>query len=206
MNKNDVLVEDLSLGVDLMRSKRLIVALLGTVVLVVSGAVSQADDSAKPETIAVFGEGELEVPAAFKRVQPKSRIIAHEFQATAGEGDDAATARVTFMPAGGDIAANIKRWKDQFVGGDKPAKNTEGSKIGKWTVYIVDVHGSYAESVGRGGPFAGGKVVNHQDYAMAGAILLHPSGRKYFAKMIGPEAVVKANREAFVKMVKSIEP
>ena len=30
-------------------------------------------------------------------------------------------------------------------------------------------------------------------------------GRKYFLKLIGPGKVVKANREAFVKMIKSLE-
>ena len=55
-----------------------------------------------------------------------------------------------------------------------------------------------------GGPFAGGKVINRENYAMAGAILVHPEGRKYFVKMIGPAAVVKANRKSFVSMIKSI--
>ena len=188
-----------------MHSNRLMVGLVGAALMLVGGAVSRADEQAKPETIAVFGEGKLEVPAVFQRVQPKSRIIQHEFQAKAGEGADAATARVTLMPAGGDIAANIKRWKGQFAGGNEDANKTEEVKVGNWTVYIVDVNGSFAERVG-GGPFAGGKVVNREGYAMTGAILLHPSGRKYFAKMIGPQAVVKANREAFVKMAKGIQP
>jgi hypothetical protein len=206
MNKNDVLVEDLSRGVERMRSKRLIVALLSTACVLLSSAVTPAADSAQPETISVFGEGQLEVPVAFKRVQPKSRIVKHEFQAKAGEGDDAATARVTLMGASGEIAKNIKRWKDQFSAGDPDAQKTEETKLGQWTVYIVDVNGNYGEPVRGGGPFAGGRVVQREGYAMTGAILVNPAGRKYFAKLIGPEAVVKANREAFVKMVKSIEP
>ncbi len=108
------------------------------------------------------------------------------------------------MAAGGDVPANIKRWKDQFTGGDAAAQKTEEMKLGKWNVHIVDVSGSYAERMG-GGPFAGGKVVNREDYAMAGAILVNPEGKKYFVKMIGPSKVVKANREAFVKMIKSIQ-
>ena len=42
------------------------------------------------------------------------------------------------------------------------------------------------------------------DYAMTGAILVHPEGRKFFVKMIGPADVVKANRKAFVEMIKTI--
>lgn len=186
-----------------MRSTSSFVGLGLACLMICTPSVSRADEAAKPESVSVFGAGDLEIPTSFKRVEPKSRIIHHEFQAKAGEGDDVATARVTLMPAGGDIQANIKRWQDQFTARDKDAEKTEELKVGKWTVYIVDVNGNFSERVG-GGPFAGGKVVKREGYAMTGAILVHPEGRKYFAKLIGPGAVVKANREAFVQMVKSI--
>jgi hypothetical protein len=200
------LVEDFLLGADVMRSKILVVGMLCPTFLLFSGAVTQADESTAKETVSVFGEANLEVPSAFKRVKPKLRIIEHEFQAKAGEGADAATARVTMMRAGGDVAANIQRWKGQFVGGDADAQKTMEMKLGKWQVHIVDVSGSFAERVG-GGPFAGGKVVNRENYAMTGAIMVLAAGdtqRKYFLKLIGPQAVVKANRKAFVTMVKSL--
>lgn len=181
---------------------KLATILLSLGVISLAGLVSVRAADTK-ESVTVFGEADIAVPADFKRVEPKSRIIQHEFQAKAGEGDAAKTARVTMMAAGGDVKANIQRWQGQFAGGDQDARKTEEIKVGKWKVYIVDVNGSYAERMG--GPFAGGKVVNHKDYAMAGAILEHPDGRKFFLKMIGPSDVVKANRKAFVSMVKSIE-
>ena len=155
-------------------------------------------------SVDVFGAGTLDVPANFKKVQPKSRIIQHEFEAKAGEGDKAKKARVTMMAASGGVEANIKRWKGQFAGGDPDAQKTEEMKLGDWVAHIVDVSGSYAERMG-GGPFAGGKVVQRKDYAMAGAILVHPQGRTFFVKMIGPMSVIKANRKSFVEMIKSIE-
>ena len=100
------------------------------------------------------------------------------------------------MAAGGDVKANIQRWQGQFAGGDQDARKTEEMKVGKWQVHVVDVNGNYAERVG--GPFAGGKVVNRENYAMVGVILEDPNGRKFFLKMIGPSEVVKANRKAFV--------
>lgn len=163
-----------------------------------------AEKVAEAMTVSVFGEADLKIPSDFKRVEPKSRILAHEFEAKTGEGKEGETARVTMMAAGGDVEANIKRWKGQFAGGDEEARKTEEMNIGKWKVHLVDVNGSYSERMG-GGPFAGGKVVNRKDYGMTGAILVHPEGRKYFVKMIGPMAVVKANRKAFVTMIKSIE-
>lgn len=151
------------------------------------------------------GLANLDVPADFKKTKAANRIIEHEFQASVGEGDDAKTARVTMMAAGGGIEANIKRWQSQFKGGDPEDQKTEDMKLGEWKVYIVDVTGSFGERVGGGGPFAPGKTVQREDYAMAGAILLHPEGRTYFVKMIGPADVVKANRKAFVKMIKSVD-
>lgn len=189
-----------------MRSIVLFATLLATTFACLNNGVAQADETntAKQETVSVFGEANLQIPAEFKRVAPANRIIAHEFQATAGEGDAIENARVTMMAAGGDVPANIKRWKAQFTGGDEAAQKSEEMKVGEWTVHIVDASGSYAERMG-GGPFAGGKVVNHENYAMAGAILVHPDGKKYFVKLIGPEKVVKANREALITMIKSIQ-
>ena len=175
---------------------------LAILLMVTASAAARGED--KQETINVFGAGDLKVPAEFKRVAPKSPIIEHEFQASVGEAKEGETARVTLMAAGGDVKANIDRWKGQFAGGDEKDQKTEEMKLGNWQVYIVDGSGNYAERMG-GGPFAGGRVVNRENYAMAGAILVHPEGRKYFVKMIGPSEVVKANRKAFVTMIKSID-
>ena len=104
------------------------------------------------------------------------------------------------MAAGGDVKANI-RWQDNL-----PAEIRMPAKPRKWSARAglrCDVNGNFAERVG--GPFAGGKVVNRENYAMVGIILEDPNGRKFFLKMIGPAEVVKANRKAFVGMAKNID-
>ncbi len=180
------------------------ILLVGCVVLSAMGvSVSTSADEKPTVSVDVLGNGNLTVPAEFKPVAPKSRLLAHEFEASIGEAKEGQTARVTMMAAGGDVKANIDRWKNQFVGGDAKDQKTEEMKIGKWQVYLVDVSGNYAERMG-GGPFAGGKVVNRENYAMTGAILVDPADQKYFVKMIGPADVVKANRKSFVAMIKSI--
>ena len=85
----------------------------------IAGLVSAQTADSK-ETVSVFGEAEIAVPADFKRVEPKSRIIQHEFQAKTGKGDDEKTARVTMMAAGGDHHV------ESLVTGDK--------KLGKFAV------------------------------------------------------------------------
>ncbi|QDT09175.1 hypothetical protein [Planctomycetes bacterium K23_9] len=168
------------------------------------GSLAEEATAKKTETINVFGEGTLSVPADFQRTKPKSSIIQHEFVAKAGEGDDAKTARVTMMGASGGVEANITRWKGQFAGGKEEDQKTEAMELGDWKVHLVDVNGTYAESM-RGGPFAPGKTVKRENYAMAGAIIAHKQGRTFFVKMIGPQEVITKNRKAFVKMIKSIE-
>ncbi|TWU20104.1 hypothetical protein Pla52o_46180 [Novipirellula galeiformis] len=173
--------------------------------MVVANAAEVADAenaNAEAKTVDVFGEGELKVPSQFQATKPQSGIIEHEFVAKSTENEKA-TARVTFMAAGGDIQANIGRWKGQFSGGAADAQKSEEMKVGKWNVHIVDVSGKFQERMG-GGPFFGGKTVERENYAMTGAIIVHPEGRKYFVKMVGPAEVVSENRAAFVQMIKSI--
>jgi hypothetical protein len=169
------------------------------------GACELAADEAGPAMVSinVMDMGKLLVPAEFKQVEPQSQIVEHEFEARAGEE----VARVTMMQAGGDVKSNIQRWRGQFVGGDKQANTTEEMSVGPWTVHLVDLNGSFGERMG-GGPFAGGKVVQREGYAMTAAILVPPGatdqGPKYFIKMIGPASVIKANRERLITMVKSV--
>ncbi|WP_143543911.1 hypothetical protein [Rhodopirellula sp. MGV] len=155
---------------------------------------SHAEDA---KEIDVLGKAKMEVPAEFKEGEKKSRIIEHEFQV--GEGDDAA--RLTMMRAGGGVQPNIKRWKGQFSGGKDEDQKVETMTVGPFEVHLVDVSGTFAESMG-GGPFFGGKTVQREDYAMVGAVFAF-EGRLYFAKLVGPAKTVKANREKFVAMVKS---
>lgn len=164
-----------------------------------SSALIAEDGSGEPVKVDVFGKGKLTVPAEFKPTKPASGIIEHEFRV--GEGDT--TARLTMMRAGGGVEPNIKRWKGQFSGGKAEDQKTEKMSAGPFEVHLVDVTGSYAERMG-GGPFFGGKTVQRENYAMAGAILVSQDGLMYFAKMIGPAEVVKGNREKFVKMIKSV--
>lgn len=172
-------------------------------------AVSEdAAETAAPEKVTVFDAGTLLVPAEIKRAKAANNLIEHEFKASAGGGDDAVTARVTMMASGGGIKANIDRWVGQFTGPKRKTGETQETKSGDWVVHTIKISGQYAERMG-GGPFAGGRVVRRDDYAMMGAILVEPKGespgqRQYFVKMIGPESVINKNEEAFKKMVNSV--
>lgn len=184
-----------------MMMQRLLVA--GVCAGLLVPALGRADEaSAKSgKTIEVFDSGKLTVPSDWKDVQPRVSIIQHEFAAT----DEAADkpARVTMMAAGGSVDANISRWKGQFSLANEEAFKQEKKEVAGHTVYIIDVAGTFSETMG--GPFAGGRTVKRPDYAMAGGIIVNPEGGKFFIKMIGPEVVVKANRKAFVEMLEGLQ-
>lgn len=166
---------------------------------------ARAEEAAVADTISIFDTAKLEIPDGWQRAKPQSGIIEHEFSVKSGKADDAPQARVTMMAAGGPVKANIDRWKGQFTGGDAAAQKTEEKKVGKWTVHIADLSGTFAESMGGGGPFAPGKVVQREGYAMTGVILEDAEGRKYFIKVTGPMDVVKANRPAVIEMLEGLK-
>lgn len=184
-------------------SRSIVIAVALALVAPSTGAAS-AQDKGGAESVSLFGDKELKVPENWKRTRPQSPIIEHEFSIKSGEAADAPSARVTLMAAGGDVKANIDRWKGQFTGGNAEAQKVEELKVGDWTVHMVDLSGKFKESMG-GGPFAPGKVVERENYAMIGGILVDPKGRKYFIKMTGPAELVKSNREGIVKMVEGLK-
>jgi hypothetical protein len=164
----------------------------------------RAEEADAKQTVSVFGEKKLNVPKEWQPTKPQSSIVEHEFIVKSGEGEDAPVARVTMMAAGGDVKANIDRWKGQFTGGEAAAQKSEEKEVGQWTVHVVDLSGNFKETMG-GDPFSGGKVVDRPNYAMTGLILVHPEGRKYFIKMTGPADLVKSARKDMVQMVDGLK-
>ncbi|XZE55240.1 hypothetical protein SH139x_001241 [Planctomycetaceae bacterium SH139] len=184
-------------------SRNLLACLLVCSLLTVTANAQapSAESDAKPQTIKIFDKLTLTIPADWKTSKARSRIIEHEFSTTE-EGDETAPARITMMAAGGDIDANIERWKGQFTGG-KEAKVEKMTVAGE-TVHLVELNGSFKETMG-GGPFSGGKTVTREDYGMLGAIIELQDNRKYFIKLTGPAETIAAQRESFKEMLKKME-
>jgi hypothetical protein len=161
-----------------------------------------AQESTKSETLS-FANGKITVekPASWKTVPPKSNIVRYEFRAPA-EGDQ--TARVTVMGATGGIEANIVRWIGQFEGLTRADAKIDKKTIQKTTVHIVELEGTYKDSMG-GGPFAPGPVKKMENHAMIGLIFELEGGETVFVKMTGPKKTVAAEREAVMKMVEGLK-
>jgi hypothetical protein len=156
-----------------------------------------AQDS-KSDPLIDLGKFKLTAPEKWDRVQPKSRIVAHEFAAPAAE-DDKQAGRLTVMSAGGSVADNIDRWYGQFKQPDG-SSTKEKAKVEKRTiagqeVHVVDISGTYKDQPG---PFAPG--VDRENYRMLAAIIVTDDAN-FFVKFYGPRRTIAAHEKAFDKMV-----
>jgi len=152
------------------------------------------------------GEGKLELtaPANWTKKEPASRIVEVEFAVPPAKGDEA-PGRLTAMGAGGSVESNIDRWVGQFVGegGGAAKPKRDKATISGADIEVVDLSGTYKDSPG--GPFAGGKTINRDNYRMLGAIIQTKDRGNYFLKLYGPKATIDENEKGFQDMVKSLK-
>jgi hypothetical protein len=149
-------------------------------------------------------EYSLPVPEGWLRKQPRTRIVEHEFEAKAAEGDEIA-GRVTVMAAGGSVDDNVKRWYGQFSQPDG-SSTEEKAKIKKTVVagqdvHVVDISGTFDDRP----PFAASQGVQRPNYRMMGAIIQTKKAGNYFIKFYGPAKTIGANEAAFNKMVEGLK-
>jgi len=162
-------------------------------------AKAQADEMALAD-----GKLVVTVPEAWKKKMPRSRIIEHEYEIPAAEGDEN-PGRLTVMGAGGSIEDNIGRWVGQFElkGDNKPKK--EETKVAGQKVYLVDISGTYKDTPPGAGPFSGAKPILRPNYRMLAAIIATEKDGQHFIKLYGPKETIAKNEEAFKKMIDSLK-
>ncbi|MFN5770020.1 MAG: hypothetical protein ACK44Z_11785 [Pirellulaceae bacterium] len=180
------------------RSTRWCLMAVMTLIPAAFGTVRAEDPPAASKMVLADGLLELQTPADWKVVPPKSNIIQYEFRAPK-DAKEADQARVTVMSAGGGIQANIDRWKGQFELSEKEV--VEKKEVSGQTLHLVDLKGTFKESMG--GPFAGGAggVKKMNNYRMLGVIIETKNAGTVFVKMTGPEAIVEKQKEAWLKML-----
>ena len=166
------------------------------------GSLAGAAEAEKTFQVA-GGKLSMEVPADWKVIQPRVRIIEHEFSAPAVEGDSA-DGRVTVMGAGGSVEENIDRWIGQFSqpdgGSTKERAKIEKKTIAGQEVHLVDLAGAYAD---RPAPFLP-QAIERPDYRMLAAIIMTEADGNYFVKFYGPAKTVAAHEQAFHQMIGSL--
>ena len=178
-------------------------SILMMVSILMSSSSTTAQDAEVANQIKIGDSYTMDVPDGWRKREPRSRIIEHEFSIKAVKGDDT-DGRVTMMGAGGSVEANIDRWIGQFSqpdgGATKERAKTSERKIAGQTVHLVDIAGTFQDKPK--GPF--GPSVERLNYRMLGAVIVTEMGGSYFVKLYGPAQTVAANETAFTKLVDSL--
>jgi hypothetical protein len=178
-------------------------ALCGPILLValMSGSGNAQEN---PSTMELGGGAmRLKAPAEWKRKQPQTAIVEHEFAVPASKGDSA-DGRMTVMSAGGGVEANIDRWYGQFTqpdgGSTRDRAKVKKLKVAGQDVHVVDVSGTFKDQRGPATP-----AVEKPKYRMLAAIIATKAAGNYFIKFYGPEHTVADNEKAFQTMIDSLE-
>ncbi len=185
--------------------KRLTQLALGLALIALGLVVDLAPASAEERySLGENKEYSLPVPEGWTRKQPRTRIVEHEFEAKAVEGDEIG-GRVTVMAAGGSVEDNVKRWYGQFSQPDG-SSTEEKAKVKKTVVagqdvVIADISGTFDDRP----PFAASQGVQRPNYRMMGAIIQTKKAGNYFIKFYGPAKTIGANEAAFNKMVEGLK-
>lgn len=180
--------------------------LLQTALVAAEPATESATKPAvEPQTLDLAeGHLQLSVPAAWKQVKPRNRIIQHEFSIPV-VGKDETPGRMTIMAASGSLDANIARWVGQFKSSAGKALGDDAKKVEKKTisnleVHLVDLTGDYQDKPR--GPF--GPSVNRPNYRMLAAIVPTAGQGTWFIKLYGPQKTMDAAKKGFDAMIEGI--
>jgi hypothetical protein len=132
-------------------------------------------------------------PPEWKRVKPSSSMRRASYEIPPVKGDKAPGELNVFV-LGGDVESNITRWVDEFSGFDPKTLVRHDRTVNDMAQAVVEIPK---------GTFNGGMntVTKSENYALLGAIVVTPATHKYFFKLTGPRATVKAARDPFYKML-----
>jgi hypothetical protein len=141
-------------------------------------------------------------PPAGWVAQPPSSGMRHTQYRVPGSGGDAECVVFYFGPGqGGAATANVERWAGQFQQPDgRPSHEvmkTREFEVGAIDVLTVEITGTY--DGGMASPQAGPKPGS----MLLGAIAAGPDANWFF-KLIGPEATVREQRQAFERLLSTL--
>jgi hypothetical protein len=102
---------------------------------------------------------------------------------------------------GGNVEANLTRWKGQFSTPDGSAvpETITRDSIGLFPITFAEYHGTYRRGIG-----AGSADSVRTGQALLAAIAETPRGTM-FIQMFGPSAQVVAQRDAFMKFARGLK-
>ncbi|MFI5243952.1 MAG: hypothetical protein ACHQQR_01920 [Gemmatimonadales bacterium] len=148
-------------------------------------------------------EYQAAVPAGWTPAPPSSSMRLAQYTISAPDGSAAAEVVVYYFGKGqgGNVEANLRRWKGQFSMPDgSPAyENVTRDSTGAFPVTVAEYRGTYARGIG-----AGDEAAAKPGQSLVAVIAETPRGTLFF-QLFGATAAVTPQREVLVRLVKSLK-
>jgi len=145
-------------------------------------------------------------PGSWVEENPSNKMRFAQFKLPRAKGDERDGEIVIFKGLGGGAAANIERWKGQFIPPegkkmDDVAK-VEKIKIGGQDAMLLDIQGTYKFKAAPFDPKAKEELLPH--YRMV-AIYWDGPKEVYQIKMTGPTKTIETYKKGFDEWVKAFK-
>ena len=158
-----------------------------------SGAPATPGATGAESGVQSFAGMKFLVPTAWKSLplsQMQMGIIAAKF----GMPEISEDVSLTLSATGGSRDDNVRRWEDQFSGGEPPARDVVA--IGTEQATIVRLQGRFTPGFGRS---------PEENWSMTG-VIIPMTGQNYYLKLTGPTADVARAEDDFLKFCQTARP
>lgn len=163
-----------------------------------SGVAALQEES----TAVTFFDLETRVPRSWVRQEPSSSMRLLQMAVPGAGADDAELVVFFFGPGqGGDVEANIARWRSQFSTDDgAPVEpRVDRFTVSGMPVTVAELTGTYRRGVG------GAPAAPRVGQTLVAAVIETERG-SLFAQMHGPAETVAAWRAAFDDFIRALRP
>ena len=149
----------------------------------------QQDKGFKSRTI---GGLTFDFPVSWEEKTAASTVLLAEYQLPG----EAGPGRLTFSSAGGGMAMNLDRWKQQFQRGpnDREPQETPIVVAGK-SGTMIELNGTFIDSFSGGSP--------KSDWRLLGVVIPIDGDHNFFIKLTGPKETVQSRNLEFWKFTQS---
>jgi hypothetical protein len=179
-------------------------------IALVSALASSDAAPAQEKGVTVKMDGlQSQAPATWKAEKPDFPSRLHQFRLSKTDGD-AEDAEITIshfgQGQGGDLAGNLKRWKDQFTPPTgksiEDVAKVEKLMLGSVEATQLDISGTYKS---RNPPFdPNAKVELKPDWRLV-AIFVPGKDAPHFIRFVGPAKTVEKHKKGFDDWVRAFK-
>lgn len=173
-------------------------ALPQTTLPIPAGSTTRAGEAEAPLPVS------WEVPASWEVQQPSSGMRLAQYRVPGAAGDGECVVFYFGPGQGGDPTANVARWAGQFTQPDgrdsREVTKIEELEGAAMRTYVVEITGTYDGGM----TMMRAPAETMHEHMLLGGIAQGPDA-PWFFKLTGPEKTLRAQKDAFVGMLRSLK-